>query len=35
MIPVVVEVEIMTLAAFAVGLLLGYLVEVRRRNRRW
>ena len=35
MIPVIAEIEIMTLAAFAVGLLLGYLVEIRRRNRRW
>ena len=34
-IPVIAEVEIVTLAAFAVGLLLGYLVEIRRRNRRW
>jgi hypothetical protein len=35
MIPLLVEVEAVTLATFALGLLFGYLVEVRRRNRRW
>lgn len=35
MIPLLAEVELMSLAAFAIGMLLAYLVEVRRRNRRW
>lgn len=35
MIPLIVEVEAITLAAFAVGMLFGYLIELRRRNRRW
>ena len=35
MTPLIVEVEAITLAAFALGMLFGYLVEVRRRNRRW
>lgn len=35
MIPLLAEVEAITLAAFALGMLFGYLVEVRRRNRRW
>jgi len=35
MIPVLGEAELMALAAFAVGLLFAYLVELRRRHRRW
>ena len=35
MIPLLAEVKAITLAAFALGMLFGYLVEVRRRNRRW
>jgi hypothetical protein len=35
MTPLIVEVESITLAAFALGMLFGYLIEVRRRNRRW
>ena len=35
MIPVLGEAELMALAAFAIGLLFAYLVELRRRNRRW
>ena len=35
MIPLLAEVELMSLAAFAIGMLLAYLVEVRRRSRRW
>lgn len=35
MIPLLAEVELMSLAAFAIGMLLAYLVEIRRRNRRW
>ncbi len=35
MTPLIVEVESITLAAFALGMLFGYLVEVKRRNRRW
>lgn len=35
MMPVLVETELMSLAAFAIGLLFAYLVELRRRNRRW
>ena len=35
MIPLLGEAELLSLAAFAVGLLLAYLVEVRRRNQRW
>jgi len=29
------EAELMALAAFAVGLLFAYLIELRRRNQRW
>lgn len=35
MIPLIVEVEAITLAAFALGMLFGYLLVLRRRNRRW
>ena len=35
MIPLLGEVELLALACFALGLLLAYLVELRRRNRRW
>jgi len=35
MIPLLAEAGLMALAAFAIGMLLAYLVEVRRRNRRW
>jgi hypothetical protein len=35
MIPLFGEAEAMALAAFAIGLLFAYLVELRRRNRRW
>jgi hypothetical protein len=35
MIPLFAEVALMTLAAFAIGLLLAYMAEVSRRNRRW
>ena len=35
MIPLLVEVELMALASFALGILLAYLVVLRRRNRRW
>lgn len=33
MMPLFIEVQLATLASYALGLLLGYLVEVRRRNR--
>lgn len=35
MMPLLVEVELMALASFALGMLLAYLVVLRRRNRRW
>ena len=35
MIPLLAEVELMALASFGVGLLFAYLVELRRRSRRW
>ena len=35
MIPLVVEAELLALAGFAVGLLIGYIVELRRRANRW
>lgn len=35
MIPLLAEVELLSLASFALGILLAYLVELRRRNRRW
>lgn len=34
MIPLLAEVELISLASFALGLLFSYLLEVRRRNRR-
>ncbi len=35
MIPVVVEAGMLALAGFAVGLLIGYVIELRRRANRW
>ena len=35
MMPLFVEVELMALASFALGMLLAYLVALRRNNRRW
>jgi len=35
MIPLIVEAELMALAGFAGGLLLTYLLELRRRSRRY
>ncbi len=35
MIPLFAEVELMALASFALGMLLAYLVALRRRNSRW
>ena len=35
MMPLLLEVELMALASFAFGMLLAYLVVLRRRNRRW
>jgi hypothetical protein len=34
MMPLLAEVELISLASFALGLLLAYMFEVRRRNRR-
>lgn len=33
--PLLMEAELLALAGFSVGLLLAYLVELRRRARRW
>lgn len=35
MIPLGIEAELLALAGFAVGLLLGYVIELRRRANRW
>ena len=35
MMPLLAEVELMALASFALGILLAYLVALRRRDRRW
>ena len=35
MMPLLVEVELMALASFALGMLLAYLVALRRNNRHW
>ncbi len=35
MIPLWLETELMALGGFSIGLLLAYLVELRRRARRW
>ena len=35
MIPLVLEAELLALAGFAVGLLVGYVIELRRRANRW
>ena len=35
MIPLAVEAELLALAGFAVGMLIGYVVELRRRANRW
>jgi len=34
-IPLAIEAELLGLAGFAVGLLIGYVVELRRRANRW
>ena len=35
MIPVAIEAELLALAGFAVGMLIGYIIELRRRANRW
>lgn len=35
MIPLVIEAELLALAGFALGLLIGYAIELRRRANRW
>ena len=35
MIPVLAEVELIALASFAIGVLLAYLIDLRRRSRPW
>ena len=35
MIPLVVEAELFALAGFAIGMVLAYIVELRRRANRW
>lgn len=35
MIPLAIEAELFALAGFAVGMLIGYIVELRRRANRW
>ena len=35
MIPLIVEAQLLGLAGFAIGLVLGYIVELRRRANRW
>ena len=35
MIPLVVEAQLLGLAGFATGLVLGYVIELRRRANRW
>jgi hypothetical protein len=35
MIPLAIEAELLALAGFAVGMLIGYIVELRRRANRW
>ena len=35
MIPLAIEAELLALAGFALGMLIGYVVELRRRANRW
>jgi hypothetical protein len=35
MIPLAIEAQLLGLAGFAVGLVIGYMVELRRRANRW
>ena len=35
MIPLAIEAELLALAGFAVGMLIGYIIELRRRANRW
>ena len=35
MIPLAIEAELFALAGFALGMLMGYIVELRRRANRW
>lgn len=35
MIPLAIEAELLALAGFAVGMVIGYVVELRRRANRW
>lgn len=35
MIPLLIEAELLALAGFAVGMLIGYIIELRRRANRW
>jgi hypothetical protein len=35
MIPLAIEAELFALAGFALGMILGYIVELRRRTNRW
>lgn len=35
MIPLAIEAELFALAGFAVGMLIGYVIELRRRANRW
>ena len=35
MIPLVIEVELLALVGFALGLVIGYVIELRRRANRW
>jgi hypothetical protein len=34
-IPLLIEAELLALAGFAVGMLIGYIIELRRRANRW
>jgi hypothetical protein len=35
MIPLAIEAELLALGGFAVGMIIGYIVELRRRANRW
>lgn len=35
MIPLAIEAQLLALAGFAVGMLIGYVIELRRRVNRW
>ena len=35
MIPLAIEAELLALAGFGIGMLIGYIIELRRRANRW